>query len=140
MFVAKIVHHMFLYTTRVKCNLKQRILSAIAGMGLTYAIAWAMWQGIFTKSTPFLRTPKMADKAAFTQGFLMASEEATLMLLHWLAAVAVLFVPDWINGNNRNFMDPDIRLWSFVLVVQSMPFLAALITSMISTLPPKSGD
>ncbi len=139
-FVAKIVHHMFLYTTRVKCNLKQRILSAIAGMGLTYAIAWAMWQGIFTKSTPFLRTPKMADKAAFTQGFLMASEEATLMLLHWLAAVAVLFVPDWINGNNRNFMDPDIRLWSFVLVVQSMPFLAALITSMISTLPPKSGD
>jgi exo-beta-1,3-glucanase (GH17 family)/cellulose synthase/poly-beta-1,6-N-acetylglucosamine synthase-like glycosyltransferase len=150
-FIAKIVHHMFLYTTRVKCTLRQRSLSAIAGMGLTYAIAWAMWQGIFTKSTPFLRTPKMADKAAFTQGILMASEEAILMLLHWLAAAAVIFGPvllNWLAGATgwfappwkdawRNYYDPDVRLWSTVLVVQSMPFLAALITSMISTLPSK---
>ncbi len=150
-FVAKIIHHLFLYTTRVKCNFKQRVLSAIAGMGLTYAIAWAMWQGIFTKSTPFLRTPKMADKAAFTQGFLMASAEATLMLLHWLAAAAVVFGPlvlNWLAHVTglfdvlwkdpwRNYYDPDVRLWSTVLVVQSMPFLAALVTSMISTLPPK---
>ena len=139
-FVAKIVHHMFLYTTRVKCGLKARILSGIAGMGLTYAIAWAMWQGIFTKSTPFLRTPKMADKAAFTQGILMASEEATLMVLHWLAAIAVLVAPILIKGDLRNWYDPDVRLWSAVLVVQSMPFLAALITSMISTLPSKQPE
>ncbi|MGE5546186.1 MAG: glycosyltransferase [Solirubrobacterales bacterium] len=129
-FVAKIVHHLFLYTTRVKCTFKQKILSAIAGMGLTYAIALAMWQGIFTKSTPFMRTPKMADKAAFTQGFLMARDETALVLMHWLAAFAVLLP-------KNNFMDPDVRLWSLVLVVQSMPFLAALITSMISTLPSK---
>jgi len=150
-FVAKIVHHMFLYTTRVKCTPRQRVLSAIAGMGLTYAIAWAMWQGIFTKSTPFMRTPKMADKAAFTQGFLMASEEAALMLLHWLAAAAALVGPvalNWVAHTTglfaepwkdawRNWYDPDVRLWAIVLVVQSMPFLAALTTSLISTLPSK---
>ncbi len=129
-FIAKIIHHVFLYTTRVKCNTKQRLLSAVAGMGLTYAIAWAIWQGIFTKSIPFLRTPKMADKAAFTQAFQMALEESLLMLAHWIAAVAVL-IP------KHNFWDPEIRLWSLVLVVQSMPFLAAVITSMISTLPSK---
>ena len=139
-FVAKIVHHMFLYTTRVKCSPRQRVLSAIAGMGLTYAIAWAMWQGIFTKSTPFMRTPKMADKAAFTQGFLMASEEAVLMVLHWLSAIAVLLVPILLKGDYRNYYDPDVRLWSIVLVVQSMPFLAALVTSLISTLPSKTPE
>ena len=57
-FVAKLVHHMFLYTTRVKCNWRQRIGSAIAGMGLTYSIGRAMWQGVFTRTIPFLRTPK----------------------------------------------------------------------------------
>ncbi|TAN60558.1 MAG: cellulose synthase, partial [Magnetospirillum sp.] len=129
-FVAKIFHHFFLYGTRVKCTLRQRSLAAVAGMGLTYSIAWAMWQGIFTKSTPFMRTPKMANKAAFTQGFLMASEEAILMLLQYIAAIAVLLP-------KNNFYDPDVRLWSLVLVVQAMPFLAALVTSLISVMPSK---
>ena len=132
-FVAKIFHHFFLYGTRVKCSLRQRALAAVAGMGLTYSIAWAMWQGIFTKSTPFMRTPKMANKAAFTQGFMMASEEATLMLLQYIAAIAVLLP-------KNNFHDPDVRLWSLVLVVQAMPFLAALITSLISVMPSKAPE
>jgi len=127
-FVAKIIHHIFLYTTRVKCGWKQRLLSAVAGMGLTYAIAWAMWQGIFTKHTPFMRTPKMAEKVGLKDAVKMTLEETSLMLLHWLAAAAVL-----IPGHN--YYDPEIRLWSVVLVVQSMPFLAALVSSIISTLP-----
>ncbi|MCA1908188.1 MAG: glycosyltransferase [Magnetospirillum sp.] len=127
-FVAKIIHHIFLYTTRVKCGWKQRLLSAVAGMGLTYAIAWAMWQGIFTKHTPFMRTPKMADKVGLKDAVKMTLEETSLMLLHWAAAIAVL-VP------GHNYYDPEIRLWSIVLVVQSMPFLAALVASIISTLP-----
>lgn len=127
-FIAKIIHHIFLYTTRVKCGWKQRLLSAVAGMGLTYAIAWAMWQGIFTKHTPFMRTPKMAEKVGLKDAVKMTAEETTLMLAHWAAAVAVL-----IPGPNAQ--DPEIRLWAVVLVVQSMPFLAALVSSVISTLP-----
>ncbi|MGE5517152.1 MAG: glycosyltransferase [Bacteroidota bacterium] len=132
-FVAKIVHHIFLYTTRVKCSWKRRVLSAVAGMGLTYAIAWAMWQGIFTKHTPFMRTPKMAEKVGLKDAVKMTLEETTLMALHWIAAIAVL-IP------KHNFWDPEIRLWSIVLVVQSMPFLAALVTSVISTFPPKDAE
>ncbi|MBC7905139.1 MAG: hypothetical protein H7Y60_00110 [Rhodospirillaceae bacterium] len=60
----------------------------------------------------------------------MTLEETSLMALHWIAAIAVL-IP------KHNFWDPEIRLWSIVLVVQSMPFLAALLTSIISTLPSK---
>ncbi len=132
-FIAKIVHHIFLYSTRVKCSWKRRFLSAVAGMGLTYAIAWAMWQGIFTKHTPFMRTPKMADKVGLKDAVKMTLEETTLMVLHWIAAIAVL-IP------KHNFYDPEIRLWSIVLVVQSMPFLAALVTSIISTFPPKTPE
>ena len=126
-FVAKLVHHLFLYQTRVKCSFRQRLGAAIAGMGLTYSIARAMWQGIFTKSTPFMRTPKMANKAAVTQGFLMAAEETALMVAQWISAGAVLWLYTWKH--------PDARLWAGVLIVQSMPFLASLVTSMISVRP-----
>jgi cellulose synthase/poly-beta-1,6-N-acetylglucosamine synthase-like glycosyltransferase/exo-beta-1,3-glucanase (GH17 family) len=126
-FVAKLVHQLFLYTTRVKCNWRQRIGASIAGMGLTYSIGRAMWAGVFTKTIPFLRTPKMVNKAAWTQAFIMAREETALMLSQWICAAAILIAKGW--------QDLDARLWTLVLVVQSMPYLAALITALISALP-----
>ena len=56
--------------------------------------------------------------------------------LNWLGHATGLYGELW-KDPFRNYYDPDVRLWSTVLVVQSMPFLAALATSMISTLPPK---
>ena len=126
-FIAKMIHHQFLYSTRVKCNWRQRVGSAIAGMGLTYYIGKAMWQGVFTKTIPFLRTPKCEDKAAWTAGFMMASEETVLMLSQWFSAALILSVKGW-----RDF---DARMWALVLIVQSIPYLAALTTAMISALP-----
>ncbi|MBY0429601.1 MAG: glycosyltransferase, partial [Rhodospirillales bacterium] len=126
-FIAKVAHHIFLYSTRIECTWRQRIGSAIAGMGLTFSIALAVWQGVFKKSTPFFRTPKCEDKAAIMKAILMAREETTLMLLQWIAAVMVLWYAD--PG------DPDARLWALVLGVQSLPYAAALITSLISVLP-----
>jgi len=126
-FVAKLVHHLFLYSTRVKCNWRQRIGSAIAGMGLTFSIGKAMWQGVFTKTIPFLRTPKCEDKAAWTAGFMMASEETVLMLSQWFCAILILSVKGW--------HDIDARMWALVLGVQSIPYAAALTTAMISALP-----
>ncbi len=126
-FVAKLVHHLFLYTTRVKCNWRQRIGAAIAGMGLTYSIGRAMWQGVFTKTIPFLRTPKCEDKAAWTAGFLMAREETVLMLSQWICIALILIAKGW--------HDMDARMWALVLSVQSIPYMAALITAMVSALP-----
>jgi len=126
-FVAKLIHHLFLYSTRVKCNWRQRIGSAIAGMGLTFYIGKAMWQGIFTKTIPFLRTPKCEEKAAWTAGFMMASEETALMLSQWICAAVILYIKGW--------NDADARIWALVLSVQSIPYLAALVTAMISALP-----
>jgi exo-beta-1,3-glucanase (GH17 family)/cellulose synthase/poly-beta-1,6-N-acetylglucosamine synthase-like glycosyltransferase len=126
-FVAKLIHHQFLYATRVKCNWRQRIGSAIAGMGLTYYIGKAMWQGVLTKTIPFLRTPKCEGKAAWTAGFLMASEETVLMVSQWACAAAILLAKGW--------SDLDARMWALVLAVQSIPYMAALIIALVSALP-----
>jgi exo-beta-1,3-glucanase (GH17 family)/cellulose synthase/poly-beta-1,6-N-acetylglucosamine synthase-like glycosyltransferase len=126
-FIAKLVHQLFLYSTRVKCNWRQRIGASIAGMGLTYSIGRAMWAGVFTKTIPFLRTPKMANKAAWTKAFVMAREETAFMLSQWICAAAILVAKGW--------QDLDARMWALVLAVQSMPYFAALVTALISALP-----
>jgi exo-beta-1,3-glucanase (GH17 family)/cellulose synthase/poly-beta-1,6-N-acetylglucosamine synthase-like glycosyltransferase len=126
-FFYKLATHLLLYQTRVKCTVPQQIGSAVAGMGLTFIISKAVLHGIFTKSIPFMRTPKMADKAAMLKGFVMTWEEVSLCLLQWLGASAVLYT----YGTH----DHDARLWALVLVVQSLPYLAAVITSVISATP-----
>lgn len=127
-FVAKLVHHLFLYSTRVQCTWKQRIGSAIAGMALTYSIGLAIWQSTYKKSTPFFRTPKCEDKAAFTKGLAMARDETLLMLTLWAAAIAVAVFTDPLLWSQA-------KIWAAVLVIQSTPFAASLVTSMVSAMP-----
>ncbi|MBF0306097.1 MAG: glycosyltransferase [Alphaproteobacteria bacterium] len=129
-FAAKLVHHIFLYSSKVRCNWRQRIGSAVAGMGLTYSIALAVWQGFYKKHTPFFRTPKCEDKAALSTGLMMARDECLLMLAQWGAAFAVLSAAEPA--------DPAARLWALVLFVQSMPYAAAVATSLVSILPSAS--
>jgi exo-beta-1,3-glucanase (GH17 family)/cellulose synthase/poly-beta-1,6-N-acetylglucosamine synthase-like glycosyltransferase len=126
-FFYKLATHLILYQARVKCTVGQQIGSAVAGMGLTFIIARAVLHGIFTKSIPFMRTPKMENKAALWKGILGAWEELALACLQWAAAGAVLY--------SYGTYDRDARLWTLVLIVQSMPYLAAVITSLMSAAP-----
>ena len=126
-FLAKLCHHMFLYATRVRCNLVQRLGAAVVGMALTYTIGRAMWWGLFTKTVPFQRTPKMAGKSAWTAGFAMARDETVLMVSQIASAIAILWVKGWF--------DRDARTWALVLSVQAIPFGAALITGLLSAAP-----
>jgi hypothetical protein len=56
-----------------------------------------------------------------------AREEVLLMSAFWLAAFAVMQRDD-------SFMF-DTRVWAGVLVVQSVPYLASLLLSLISAMP-----
>jgi exo-beta-1,3-glucanase (GH17 family)/cellulose synthase/poly-beta-1,6-N-acetylglucosamine synthase-like glycosyltransferase len=126
-FFFKLTTHLFLYQTRVKCSVRRQLLSAIAGMGLTFTIARAVIHGLVTKSIPFMRTPKMENKPALMKGILGAWEELALASSQWICAAAVLNV--W------GIHDRDAKLWAAVLIVQSMPYLAAVITSMANAIP-----
>ncbi|MDD2814145.1 MAG: glycosyltransferase [Thiotrichaceae bacterium] len=121
-FAFKIIHALALYKVRVKCSFWQRIGAAIAGMGLTHAIARAIWLGLTTTQLPFMRTPKCENKPAILVGFYMVWEEVRIMLLLWFAALSVLLrfgTTEW-----------ESNVWVTILLVQSVPYAAALFTSL----------
>lgn len=126
LFVFKVLHSYILYAVRVPCTFSQRIGASIAGLSLTYTIGWAMLYGIFTSKLPFMRTPKMENKPALVAGLTMAWEEAILFGLLWAAAIAV-----WVLFGG---IDPEARLWSMLMMVQSLPFGAAVYISMVNAL------
>jgi exo-beta-1,3-glucanase (GH17 family)/cellulose synthase/poly-beta-1,6-N-acetylglucosamine synthase-like glycosyltransferase len=126
-FVFKILGGFWLYETRVKCSFPNKVGAAVAGMALTHAVGRAVWQGLFTNSKPFLRTPKNEDRPAAMQGLLMALEEVGLLLGLWGGALSVMYL--FTTANH------EAVIWSVMLMVQSLPYIAALTLSMINVWP-----
>jgi hypothetical protein len=79
------------------------------------------------KSRPFLRTPKSESKLAWVQGFAMAREETFVAVALIAAAVASV----WRYGSES----AEVTWWAAVLIVQSVPYLAALAMGVVSGLP-----
>ncbi len=127
LFLFKISHALVLYRARVRCSFAQSLGAAIAGMGLTHAIARAVMTGLSGATRPFLRTPKGENRPALVQGVLMAWEETQVFLLLVLTVGAFL----WQAGAQS----PDALLWAALLAVQSFPYGAALVTSLTSSMP-----
>jgi hypothetical protein len=111
----------------VPCKLGDRLAAAIGGLALSHSIGKAVWKGLFTKSLPFLRTPKMKNAPALVQGLVMAREECTILLLTWAALLAVGFGHHWATI--------ETKLWCVVLLTQSLPYLASVGVSIIAALP-----
>lgn len=128
-FAFKIIHAMWLYKSKVPCSLPQRIAAALAGMALTHTIACAVFKALFTSNQPFLRTPKAENKPAFIKGVLMAREELLILIALWMACMGVAWRYDLHN--------PEAFLWAAVLVILSLPYVAALICSLMSVIPPQ---
>ncbi|WP_029007446.1 glycosyltransferase family 2 protein [Azospirillum halopraeferens] len=126
-FAFKVAASLWLYEARVKCGFWDKVGAAVAGMALTHTVGRAMWQGMFTSGRPFVRTPKCENQPAFMQAILMAREEIALLVSLWAAALAIVLV---FGHENR-----DAFMWAGLLVVQSLPYLAALITSLINAFP-----
>jgi cellulose synthase/poly-beta-1,6-N-acetylglucosamine synthase-like glycosyltransferase/exo-beta-1,3-glucanase (GH17 family) len=126
-FSFKLIAGFWVYTVRIKCSPLQKVGAAIAGMALTHTVGRAIWQGIFTSGRPFVRTPKCADQPALMQGFIMARDEIIWLVLLVAAAVGVLW--------NFSAQNEQAVIWSIAVLVQALPFAAALITSMCNALP-----
>ncbi len=127
-FLFKVIHSLSLYHVRVKRSTwRQRFGAAVAGMSLTLTIGRAMLAGLFTSSQPFLRTPKCESRPALIKSLLMAREEFILFLALWLAAVALLW--------RYQISNTEVLFWLGVLAVQSIPYVAALVVSVVNILP-----
>jgi hypothetical protein len=126
-FLFKLLHFLWLYSARVPCTFWQRLGAALAGTALSHTIATAILRGIFTKSMPFLRTPKCESKSAVVKGLVMARGEALMMLLLFFAVV--------VNYGFGNDQTEERVVRAALLLIQALPYTAALLLSLFSVLP-----
>jgi exo-beta-1,3-glucanase (GH17 family)/cellulose synthase/poly-beta-1,6-N-acetylglucosamine synthase-like glycosyltransferase len=130
LFFFKIAQIFALYGAKVSCGFWDRVGAAIAGLALSHTIGKAVWKGLFIRSAPFLRTPKMEDAPALIQGLVMAREELVLLLLTWTAMIAV--------GVVHHMATWEAKLWCAVLLTQSLPYLAAVTVAVVAAFPTRA--
>jgi len=124
LFATKLVKTLLLYPPKVRSGVRGAVAASIAGLALTHTVGKAVWTGLFTSGKPFLRTPKCADPASFTQVLRVVWQEAALLVLLVIAMVSM--------GFDRGFQDPAVSLWMVMLGVQCLPYLATMVTARIS--------
>ncbi len=124
LFSFKMAKMIYLYRTRVGASISATAASALAGLSLSHTISMAILQGVFTNSKPFFRTPKMEQAHALRRALLSAREEGLIMLALWLSAYGVVV--------KQGVENSDILVWIVVLLILSIPYLAAFLFSLIS--------
>ncbi len=134
LFLFKLVKLLHLYRSRVGATFTQTVAAAIAGLGLSHTVGSAMLSGFVNKDRPFFRTPKRASRHAWLQSLAAAREEAILMCGLWIAAYAVSSIPDMDGDLPGLIGSPDLTVWVTVLLVQSIPYAATVIVSLVSSL------
>ena len=153
-FVCKALMGPLLYLRRVRCSVPDVLGSALAGMALSHGIAQGVFAGLWHKTAVFEITEKGATDASQanvsaaspggaagqTQGkpssagpanvrppWAGVREEALLLigLLSCVGAMAWTRLPNHLES----------AMWMTILVLQAVPYLAALVCAGLSALP-----
>ena len=127
MFAFRICKLVFLYRARVRATVGQTFGAAIAGLALTHVVGRAVLAGLLGRQHAFERTPKLGAPHGLRAALLAAREESALALALIGAAFAV--------GATQPLAGVDVHLWRAVLLTQSVPYVAALVLSLINVLP-----
>ncbi len=127
LFSFKIIRSLWLYQVRVPCSIWQSLGASLSGLSLTHTVARGTIQGLFTNGKPFMRTPKYEKQGALIAGLLTIRQELLLLVLLGAAI--------WFMYTLEHFDNLSGRLWIAVLSVQSVPYIAALITLLVSIAP-----
>ena len=106
LFATKLLKTLLLYPPKVGSGFKGAFVASVAGLSLTHTVGKAVWTGLFTSGKPFLRTPKCADPASFTQVLRVVWQEAVLLTLLLMAMVSMGFRPR-LPGPGRRHVDGD---------------------------------
>lgn len=119
-----------LYRFRLKVTAGKALAAGIASLSLSHTIGKAMLAGLFTHNLPFLRTPKKTSPHLFSVAMASAFEEILLFF--------ILLLLIFLLTTSTHVASPDFSLWVALLLIQSLPYGAALLTSVISACPPSS--
>jgi hypothetical protein len=101
--------------------------AAVAGLALAHTVGKAVLAGLFTSGRPFVRTPKLEPERAIASALEMAREELLIAIALWIGALCVLSMEQFESAQGR--------LWLSVLLVQSAPYLAAVLMALINAWP-----
>jgi len=127
LFSFKILRGLWLYQARVPCSVWQSLGAALSGLSLTHTVAKGTIQGLFTSGKPFMRTPKYEKQGPLFAGLMIIRQEVLLLTLLGLAIAEMATIEHFDNLSGR--------LWISVLSVQAVPYVATLITLLISIAP-----
>ncbi len=126
-FSFKIIRGLWLYQARVPCSVGQSLGASLSGLALTHTVAKGTLQGLFTSGKPFMRTPKFEQHSALFVGLFTIRQELLLLIL--------LIVAIGMMASLEHFDNFSGRLWIAILSVQAVPYVAALLTVLISIAP-----
>jgi exo-beta-1,3-glucanase (GH17 family) len=114
-FIISAAHFATLYRLRVRVPLGQMLGAVCAAMSMQWTVAHAVGAGVFKERLPFLRTAK---GGATRKGDFPAFWEAVI------AGMLVLGALTLVVTNYKEVYE--INIFAVVLLVQSVPFLAAV--------------
>jgi cellulose synthase/poly-beta-1,6-N-acetylglucosamine synthase-like glycosyltransferase/exo-beta-1,3-glucanase (GH17 family) len=123
-FVISLLHFVAMYRLRVNIKWGQTLTAMIAAMSVQWTVSRAVAQGLITEHLPFARTSKggLTRMSIEFQAFW----EAVIGVL-LLAGAAVLIV----TNNTKQIRE--IYIYAAVLVLQSLPFLAAVAIAILES-------
>jgi exo-beta-1,3-glucanase (GH17 family)/cellulose synthase/poly-beta-1,6-N-acetylglucosamine synthase-like glycosyltransferase len=124
-FAVMLLHFMVLYRTRVQAPIFASFGAALSAMALQLTVGKAVAEGLITDRLPFIRTAK-GGTTRWSQSF-PALWEGVLGGLLVLGALTLHFT------NEQRVHE--ISIFSAVLLVQSLPFLAAVGLALIERSP-----
>lgn len=134
--LAKLAH---LYAARIGANVRQTLAAALAGLALSHTVGVAVVKAAFTRNEPFFRTPKLGRPHSLREAFAAARQEALLLALLLLAALGLMqelrLSGDIAFGVPEQLRGPDVSMWVAVLLIQAIPYAAALLVSLASAAP-----
>ncbi len=126
-FSFKIIRGLWLYQARVPCSIWQSLGASLSGLSLTHTVAKGTIQGLFTSGKPFMRTPKFEQHSALFVALFTIRQELLLLILLSIAIGMMASLEHFDNFSGR--------LWIAILSVQAVPYVAALLTVLISIAP-----
>jgi exo-beta-1,3-glucanase (GH17 family)/cellulose synthase/poly-beta-1,6-N-acetylglucosamine synthase-like glycosyltransferase len=120
-FTVSVAHFVMLYRLRVRATPGQMLGAVAAAMSLQWTVARSVGLGVIHERMPFLRTAKggVARKGPDFPAF-------------WEAVIAALLLVGATTLVVTNYKQVhEINIFALVLVVQSLPFLAAVMLAAI---------
>ncbi len=123
-FVVTLAHFLILYRLRVPVKWGQMFGAMIAAMSVQWTVSRAVAQGLITEHLPFARTSKggLSRMSIEFQAFW----EAVIGVLLLIGAVVLV-----VTNNSKQIRE--IYIFAGVLVLESLPFLAAVAIAILES-------